>query len=468
MQVAGFERWLKDTMGLDVTTIGPLVVQRAVRERMQACECSDLAAYWEVLRNRTVEQQELIEAVVVPETWFFRDREAFAALARTFDPSWLATRPDGAALRLLSLPCSTGEEPYTMIMALRDAGYPIERLQVDAFDISERALAKARRGVYGTNSFRGQDLQFRERHFRAAAGGWELSTELRARANFRSGNMLEPGFLPGESLYDAIFCRNLLIYFDQETQVRAVGVLSRLLRAEGLLFVGPSETGLMLTLGFASVQIPMAFAFRKGEAAGAARAKAEVVPAHAGVFSRAAVGEARAKSLDPRLRGDDEQRQKQQRRQQQPQLQHLALQKSQLQPSQLQQPPLQQPHLQQKQQPQPQLHHAPGSHQGTDPSLESALALADSGKFEEAAKVCEAYVRRFGPTAQAHYLLGLIDGAGGRTTRAEAHYRKAIYLQPDHPEALVHLAILLEGRGDAAGGRLLRQRAQRHHRREAT
>ncbi|GAB3090214.1 CheR family methyltransferase [Lysobacter terrae] len=414
MQVDGFERWLKDTMGLDVTTIGPLVVQRAVRERMQACGCNDLAAYWQLLRSRTVEQQELIEAVVVPETWFFRDREAFAALARTFDLAWLAARAD-ATLRLLSLPCSTGEEPYTMIMALRDAGYPIERLSVDAVDISERALAKARRGIYGANSFRGQDLHYRERHFRATADGWELSAEVRARASFRSGNMLEPGFLPGESLYDAIFCRNLLIYFDQATQTRAVGVLSRLLRPEGLLFVGPSETGLMLSLGFSSAQIPMAFAFQKGKPAAASvsmppptKAQVSQRPVHAPVAVKPArptprVAPSRPVTATPAVA----------------------------------------------------------------PSLTAAQALADAGQFDEAARLCEAHARQCGPSAQTHYLLGLIDSAAGRPQFAEVHFRKALYLQPDHAEALVHLAVLLEHRGDAAGGRLLRQRARRHHSREA-
>lgn len=412
MQVDGFERWLKDTMGLDVTTIGPLVVQRAVRERMQACGCSDLAAYWQQLRARTVEQQELIEAVVVPETWFFRDREAFAALARTFDLAWLAARPD-APLRLLSLPCSTGEEPYTMIMALRDAAYPLERLSVDAVDISERALAKARRGIYGANSFRGHDLHYRERHFRAIANGWELSAEVRARASFRSGNMLEPGFLPGESLYDAIFCRNLLIYFDQETQARAVGVLSRLLRPDGLLFVGPSETGLMLSLGFSSAQIPMAFAFQKGKPAAAPAP----TPTRAQVPQPAANAPIPVKPARPAPRVVP---------------------------------------------PQP-VAAAPAA----GSSLTAAQALADSGRFEEAARLCEAHARQFGPTAQTHYLLGLIDSAAGRAQFAEVHFRKALYLQPEHAEALVHLALLLEQRGDAAGGRLLRQRARRHHSREA-
>src|SRR5262245_21192564 len=112
-----FKQWLKDTMGLDATTLGPKVVDRAMESRMTACGQKTPDEYWQLLRASRLEQQELIEAVVVPETWFFRDAEVFEALARVYDLNWLGSRP-GRRLRLLSLPCATGEEPYTMAMAL--------------------------------------------------------------------------------------------------------------------------------------------------------------------------------------------------------------------------------------------------------------------------------------------------------------------------------------------------------------
>jgi chemotaxis protein methyltransferase WspC len=262
MESGGFKQWLRETMGLDAASLGPSVVDRAIESRMTACARKNLAEYWQLLRASPLEQQELIEAVVVPETWFFRDAEVFEALVRIYDLNWLASRA-GRRLRLLSLPCSTGEEPYTMAMALLDAGFPMELLSIDAVDISERALAKALRAVYGANSFRGRDQQFRDRHFQKIHGGWQLSDAVRSRVDFRRGNVLDIDFLPGEWSYDAIFCRNLLIYFDQETQERVVDVLNRLLRPDGLLFVGPAETGLMLSLNYISAQMPMAFAFRK-------------------------------------------------------------------------------------------------------------------------------------------------------------------------------------------------------------
>lgn len=420
MKPGGFQQWLKDTMGLDASTIGPTVVERAVASRMAVCECKQLGEYWQTLRASPLEQQELIEAVVVPETWFFRDTQAFSALSGSYGLEWAATHP-GERLRLLSLPCSTGEEPYTMAMALQDAGFPLERLSIDAVDISERALAKARRGLYGSNSFRGRELQFRERHFAAVAGGWQLPETVRSRVNFIQGNVLDVAFLPGEAVYDAIFCRNLLIYFDADTQVRTVGILKRLLRPQGLLFVGPAEAGLILSQGFASAQLPMAFAFRPPRADSGGGVSAAMLATTASALAGAAAKAATVKAIaKPR--------------------------------------PLVRPR------PAPVANPAPPAVEGGEALLDAAQRLADNGDFERAASSCQAYLQGQGPSARALYLLGLIEGAKGRNELAEDYFRKALYLQPQHEETLMHLALLLETRGDAAGGRVLRLRAQRSRR----
>jgi chemotaxis protein methyltransferase WspC len=94
--------------------------------------------------------------------------------------------------------------------------------------------------------------------------------------------------------------------------------------------------------------------------------------------------------------------------------------------------------------------------------LEIAQHLADIGSFGEAAASCEAHLTTHGPSPQALYLMGLIHGAMGNRARAEDYFRKALYLEPDHEETLMHLALLLETKGDVSGGRLLRQRARRH------
>jgi chemotaxis protein methyltransferase WspC len=201
---------LHEAMGLDVTSIGASAVERAVQVRMQACNRSDMQAYVELVRASEAELQQLIETIVVPETWFGRDPQAFALLSRWAFESWLPENPHGP-LRLLSLPCSTGEEPYSMAMTLLEAGFPAGRLSIDAVDISERSLALARRAIYGKNSFRGAELAFRGHHFDETAAGWRLRESVQALVHFERGNLFADDFLPGAERYDAIFCRNVLI-----------------------------------------------------------------------------------------------------------------------------------------------------------------------------------------------------------------------------------------------------------------
>src|SRR6185436_665861 len=109
-------------------------------------------------------------------------------------------------------------EPYSIAIALLDSGLPLERFQIDAVDISLRALSRARSRMYGTNSFRETDLSFRDRFFSSTPDGWELTDAFLDRVHFRQGNIVAPDFQPDTNRYDIIFCRNLLIYFGHFTQ----------------------------------------------------------------------------------------------------------------------------------------------------------------------------------------------------------------------------------------------------------
>ncbi len=406
-----FEGLLKAAMGLDAAAIGPTAIERAVEQRLAACGMADPGAYWEHVQRSQAERQELIEAVVVPETWLFRDRESFAALSQIAQDE-LTRRPD-AVLRLLSLPCSTGEEPYSIAMALLDAGIPADRFRVDGVDISTRALARAERAVYGRNSFRGQALAFRDRHFDATAEGYRLHDDVRAQVQFQGGNLFADDFLPGIEIYDAIFCRNVLIYFDRDTQDRAMGVLKRLLRPTGVLFVAPAETALPSSHDLVAVTIPLSFAFRRRDGRDASRAaRATVLPPirptaaiparrlpHPGAPHRTAPAATVRPTVDARTESSS--------------------------------------------------------------SLADAMGLANEGHFVEAATCCAEHMRRHGPTAEALYLLGLVRDATGNPSEAAGYYRKALYLDPNHYEAQVHLALLVEKQGDAAGALVLRNRARR-------
>ncbi|UXI68596.1 CheR family methyltransferase [Tahibacter amnicola] len=409
MSRADIENRLKLAMGLDAASIGSSSIDRAVRNRMRDLGAADLDQYWNILCRSAVELQELIEAVVVPETWFFRDREAFNAMVSLLQQD--LAHLSGASLRLLSLPCSTGEEPYSMAMALLDNGFAADRFKIDAVDISERALALARRGIYGQNSFRGAELEFRDRHFDAVPGGYRVRDDVRAQVTLRQGNLFADDFLPGSGMYTVVFCRNVLIYFDRATQDRAMSVLDRLMAEKGLLFVAPSETGLVMSHGYVSIKFPLAFGFRRGLATPPKVAAPREKPAPRVATPRTAPPPKRPAA--PVAVGAPAPRK----------------------PEPVAAPP--------------------------EGDIEQAERLADQGHLVEAAKLCNEVLRKQGPSARAFQLLGLVREATGNLPEAIQYYRKALYLDPSHQEVLVHLAYLLEKQGDAKGARLLRERAQR-------
>lgn len=411
--ISRIESLLHDTMGLDVASIGAASVERAIRSRMVVCRISTFGEYWMLLKESQRELQALIDAVVVPETWFSRDAQAFAELGRVAREEWRPTRP-GALRRLLCMPCSTGEESYSMAMAMLDAGYSRERFVIDAVDICERSLEKARRGIYGRNSFRGQDLAFRDHYFEPVADGHRVNDSVRRGVRFRHGNVLDENFLGDEARYDAIFCRNLLIYFDKATQERTVAKLKRLLADDGVLFIGPAEANMVHDQGFVSAKVPFAFAFRKSSHVPAKPAP-RVLPPNVSPLPlpEPAADSRSAASLRAMT---------------------LAME---------------------------QLQNTPLLPSGSPDLMKEAVALADQGRLVEAEILCEEQIREHGPTASLFHLMGLICSASGRTGAADRYYRKALYLDQGHHGALMHLSLLLEQQGDERGAQLLRSRAQR-------
>lgn len=200
--------------------------------------------------------------MIVPETWFFRYPESFATLAR-LAKACLSEINQMRALRILNLPCSTGEEPYSIAMTLLDAGIAPHQFKVQGLDVSPLSVERARRGVYGKNSFRGGDLEFRERHFVEYGDGFHLADRVHEQVRLQVGNLLDPALLANEASYDFVFCRNLLIYFDQPTQKQVFDVLKSLTHVDGVLFIGPAEGSLLGHHGMRSIGAPQSFAFSR-------------------------------------------------------------------------------------------------------------------------------------------------------------------------------------------------------------
>ena len=406
-----FSAYLKERIGLDVASVGEAIIDRAVRQRSQALQAQTTDQYWQHLQSSHDEQQALIEAVIVPETWFFRYPESFVTLAR-LAVARLAEIKQMRALRILSLPCSTGEEPYSIAMALLDAGLAPHQFKVLGLDVSPLSVERARRGVYGKNSFRGADIAFRDRHFTEQDDGYRIDDRVREQVRLQVGNLLDPALLAHEPTYDFVFCRNLLIYFDQPTQKQVFDVLKGLTHVDGVLFIGPAEGSLLGRHGMRSIGVPQSFAFSRHVEP--VKAEPVYVPMPAPVPQRSAA------PIVPKPR-----------------------------PFSTVTPSV-----------------TPIKAASTDAGnlLGQIATLANEGKSAEARAACEQYLSSHPPAAQVFYWLGLLSDVAGSALEAQGYYRKALYLEPQHPQALMHLAALLESQGDSAGARRLQARAARSER----
>ena len=226
---------LRSHAGLDAVQTGEASLRKEIRRTIAACPHPA-----RLLDTASREWKALLESSLVPETWFFRNIEAFDALAEWVAGTWAPAHP-GACLRVLSLPCATGEEAYSITMRLLEAGLAPGSFRIRAGDISEGSLAVARAAAYGRNSFRsGFDEPRFGKYFVGRCGEVRrVSDEIRGLVDFQFMNLADPSAVLPPS--DVIFCRNALIYFAGETRRAVVERLGAALSNDGLLFLGPVE-----------------------------------------------------------------------------------------------------------------------------------------------------------------------------------------------------------------------------------
>lgn len=412
--MGAIDQFLLDTIGLDSESVGNNTIQRTVTQRMRALGISDEVEYLRRIKRDPRELQGLIDNVTVPETWFFRDKEPFHMLGNLVRTRWSPpskTKP----LRILSLPCATGEEPYSIAMVLKDMGFNADTVRIDAVDISVRALDRAQQAVYGSNSFRGDEGDYLGRHFEKTTDGYVLHEGIKRMVSFRHGNLFHESFLSGAEQYEIIFCRNVLIYFSHAQQEKAIVKLHRLLVCDGVLFVGHAEGGRLLGDYFLSLKQSGTFAFQRQDKARPAEPMA--IPIGAMIIP----------SPPPKRRP----------RSNVIEVDLVASAKAEL--------------------------HCPAAKKdAADASvLDEIQHLADQGNLAEAAERCARFLSEHSVSADGYYLMGLIRQAEGRDALAAELFRKAVYLDARHYQALVHLAVQAEHVGNVAAAAVYRSRASR-------
>jgi len=255
-----------------------LLIER-LRRRFRANAVADCAAYTALLADRSkgeAEWSQLEAEITVGETFFFRYAEQFQALRQTILPALIAARSLDRTLRIWSAGCSTGAEPYSLAILVREAlgdALPDWRIAILGTDISVEALATARAAVYGRWALRTMPPEDRLRYFTRLPpapgirreGGYALRPEFRTLVRFERGNLLsliEPKRPPGEG-FDLILCRNVLIYFEAETVAAVVRGLGRRLRPDGWILLGHAEPNPTFSGFLDPVSLPGTVAYRR-------------------------------------------------------------------------------------------------------------------------------------------------------------------------------------------------------------
>lgn len=233
-----------------------------LQERFAAVGCRSYLDYYYLLKyddHGAGEWRRVMDAFSVQETYFWREFDQVRALVGHVVPAWF--KRNATPLHLWSAACATGEEPYSIAMALSEAGWGGHPIEIHAIDASEVALAKARAGIFRDRSFRALPAHLRERYFEPQAEGFKIRPEIANRVHFTWANLADPATYATLPPPAVIFCRNVFIYFSPQSISRVAATFAGLLPPSGHLFIGSSESLLKLTNRFELQELGGAFVY---------------------------------------------------------------------------------------------------------------------------------------------------------------------------------------------------------------
>ncbi len=398
---------VKDKIGLDSKSIGDATLDKIIQQRMHQCKVDNYSAYYTLLSNSSSELNELLELAVIPETWFFRDIRPFEFIYKKIKKQLI--KAPSLSFRILSIPCSSGEEPYSLAMYLLDKGLPKSSFKIDAVDISKRSLQRAAQGIYGNNSFRGKHYHsYQAKHFDKQQNFYHIKPNIQEIIKFYTLNILHDK-TQLQYDFDFILCRNLLIYFDMKTKLTAFKQLSNFMKNDAYLFIGHSEFGAVPSDIFQNTGFEQSFALIKHSHPDFKNTQSSKnFSINSQVKLKAIKKKSNFESLihKPKTSNSDE-------------------------PTQ------------------------------NDNILVQVRELANIADFNKAEAICKAYIKDKGEDAEALFLLGLIASSQKQTSLAESLFRKGLFLEPKHYECLVHLSLLLKQNGDTKNAKLFEKRADK-------
>lgn len=252
-----FSNLLKQRSGLVLTKDKAYLLESRLMPVARKWNMKGLDELAATVRSRKEEAllRDITEAMTTNESSFFRDQKPFDLFRSLVLPRMLEARSQRRQIRIWSAACSSGQEAYSLAMLLQDEGAKIGgwKIEIVGTDISAEMVDRAKAGIYTQFEVqRGLPIQMLVKHFKQNGDKWQISPQIRQMAGFREFNLL--GDLSPLGQFDVVFCRNVLIYFDQPTKTKVLEQMARIMPADGVLYLGGAETVLGITERFKPVE----------------------------------------------------------------------------------------------------------------------------------------------------------------------------------------------------------------------
>lgn len=402
------KNFISETTGFNPESTGEKSFIKLIESHMNRCNITDMEEYLHLIESDYGEFESFYNEMAVYETWFFRDRGSFQFLKR-YSEDMKLSKEKAKKIRILSVPCSTGEEPYSIAITLLETGLSQESFHLDAVDLSRSAISQALLGVYKKRSFRDENryAHLKEKYFVKTEEGFMINEKVKKPVSFYIDNIVSENFLIKHIPYNLIFCKNLFIYLTDTARKRAFENLKRLILPDGILIVGHPEVLLCLNNGFELYDSPDTCAcVRTSKIEGLEKEDLENI------------GEKKKIRLDKKNKISDKEEKKGNSI-------HL------------------------------------NDHKVDTSVLVTARGLADRGKLKEALHLCEEFLENHRENKEVYFLMGLIQQAQNRFQKAEGLFLKALYLDPSYYEALVHMYLLYEKKGFMDKASVIKERIKR-------
>jgi chemotaxis protein methyltransferase CheR len=240
---------LKDQSGLDLSADKQYLIESRLLPLSRKCNVAGISELVLKMKGGSAGiTTQVVEAMTTNETFFFRDKVPFDHFRDAIMPEILRARAGRRSIRIWCAAGSTGQEPYSLAMCLKEMGAATSgwRIEILATDLSQEVLEKSKAGIYSQFEVqRGLPIQLLVKYFKQTGELWQVNPDIRAMVQHRQLNLLHDFSQLGT--FDVIFCRNVLIYFDQDTKINIFNRLAKIIESDGFLALGAAETVVGLT-----------------------------------------------------------------------------------------------------------------------------------------------------------------------------------------------------------------------------